>query len=287
MSKHIFIQILFVALSFYPNLFSNESISELYAIIDLPGGKIDYMSNAPVDLLKNDIYRTDKIVLRRIPSGRFTMGSLASEERRPLIDETRHEVTITQDYYLGIFEITQGQWRQVMGDKPMGTEEETKTRPVVNVTWDDCQDFIAKLNDKIKGSIVRLPTEAEWEYACRAGTNSTFSGTGILMDMGWYKQNCNSTQVVGMKKPNDWGLYDMHGNVLEWCSDWYGAYPLERVVDPKGAATGTDRVERGGSWYTLSRFCRSADRNMHDPSTGSHHLGARLVLTKPDEIRSK
>ena len=151
--------------------------------------------------------------------------------------------------------------------------------PVEWVSWEDCQEFIKQLNSKGIG-IFRLPTEAEWEYACRAGTTGDYAGN--LDEMAWYKETSSySTHPVGTKKPNPWGLYDMHGNICEWCQDWSGDYPTGAVRDPRGAAGGSHRVFRGGCCYSIASHCRSASRNWDSPSFRYYALGFRLVRTVP------
>jgi len=159
------------------------------------------------------------------------------------------------------------------------------------VSWNDCQEFIRRLNNKEGVNKYRLPTEAEWEYACRAGSNTAFANGGItetgcghdpnLDAMGWYCGNSGSkTHPVAQKKPNAWGLYDMHGNVWEWCQDWYGDYPRGHVTDPAGPSSGSLRVNRGGGWSSNAGFCRSAFRDCYSPGFRYGYLGFRLARTK-------
>ncbi len=152
--------------------------------------------------------------------------------------------------------------------------------PVESVSWEDCQAFIKKLNEDSGGSY-RLPTEAEWEYACRAGTTTAYgfgSSSANLSTYAWYDSNSGSkTHPVGGKKANAWGLHDMHGNVWEWCSDWFGDYPSGPVTDPKGPDSGSERVERGGTWYYYHGYARSANRSRDLPEPTFNHLGFRLV----------
>jgi len=207
-----------------------------------------------------------------IRPGKFLMGSETAADEKPV-----HEVTISQQFYLGKYEVTQAQWEAVMGSNPSYIKG--ASLPVEQVSWEDCQLFIEKLNGKGVGTF-RLPTEAEWEYACRAGTTGDYAGD--LAELAWYNANSESkTHPVGTKKPNPWGLYDMHGNVWEWCQDWYGTYSQEKQIDPKGAAGGSDRVFRGGSWYSSAYGCRSASRLWFWPSLRSFSLGFRLVRTVP------
>ncbi len=208
-----------------------------------------------------------------IRPGKFLMGSENGDsDEKPV-----HEVTISRSFYLGKYEVTQAQWEAVMGSNPSCFKG--ATLPVEQVSWEDCQKFIEKINSKGVGTF-RLPTEAEWEYACRAGTTGGYAGN--LDEMAWYDKNSGDmTHPVGTKKANPWGLYDMHGNVWEWCQDWYGPYPGSAVQDPKGAAGGSYRVARGGCWYHDARICRSAARAGGSPSSRHYNLGFRLVRAVP------
>jgi formylglycine-generating enzyme required for sulfatase activity len=195
-------------------------------------------------------------------------------------------VILTRPFYIGKYEVTQEQWEKVMGENY--SHFEGAKNPVEMVCWDDCQEFLKKLNDmgKEQGEF-RLPTEAEWEWACRAGTKTRFcsdDADATLADYGWFDANSGeTTHPVGKKRSNAWGLYDMHGNVWEWCGDWYAAYAKgwRPQVDPTGPATGSDRVLRGGSWDYLPRDCRSSNRDMSPPSYGSSCFnGFRVVAVK-------
>lgn len=209
------------------------------------------------------------------PPGSFVMGSPAKEKNRD-DDETQHTVTLTEGFWLAKTEVTRKQWKSVMGtnycNDPSrhGGQWLGNDLPVQNVNWAEGEAFCRKTG-------VRLPTEAEWEYACRAGATGPYAGTGKLKTMGWYVGNSEyDTHSVGRLKPNAWGLYDMHGNVLEWCADWYGAYPSGTVENPTGAGFGQIRVLRGGSYDDDEQACRSANRYGHDPrSGGSGHFGFR------------
>ena len=178
-----------------------------------------------------------------------------------------HKVTITKPFYMGKYEVTQEQWEAVMGSNPSNFKG--AKNPVEQVSWEDCEKFIGKLKEKVSGRDFRLPTEAEWEYACRAGSTTDYcygDGDESLDEYAWYYGNSESkTHPVGQKKANAWGLYDMHGNVWEWCSDWYGDYADGAVSDPKGPESGSARVLRGGSWGGNARDCRSACRHSYDP----------------------
>ena len=222
----------------------------------------------------------------------FMMGSPTTEKDRGS-DETQHKVVLTKGFWMGETEVTQGQWEAVMGttlrqlrdkvDKSWPLRGEGGVYPMYYVSWDDVQDFIKKVNQSgklPKGMKAVLPTEAQWEYACRAGsTGAAYAGTGNLDDMGWYLDNAEkTTHPVGHKKANAWVLKDMHGNVWEWCSDWDGAYPRGLVIDPTGASGGSYRVFRGGCWYGAAKFCRSAIRARYLPGLGDYVLGFRLSL---------
>jgi hypothetical protein len=212
-----------------------------------------------------DLFSLNKF--EKISAGSFQMGSEnGSSNEKPL-----HTVRITNPFYLGKHEVTQEQWEAVMGNNP--GHFKGKNLPVESVSWEDVQEFLRRLNQQIGREIFRLPTEAEWEYACRAGTSGDYAGN--LDDMAWYSSNSNAqTHPVGTKQPNDWGLYDMHGNVWEWCQDWYGYYS-------SGPATGSERVIRGGGWNLFALYCRSAFRGSFSPGDRSGRLGFRLVRTAP------
>ncbi len=222
-----------------------------------------------------------------IEPGTFMMGSPEDESGR-WSRETQHQVTLTQEYYMQTTEVTQGQWKAVMGSNPSSFSDCGDDCPVENVSWNDAQDFIDALNS-MDQETYRLPTEAEWEYAARAGSTTAFAngqimetGSGydpVLDSIGWYTYNSDSsTHPVAQKDPNAWGLYDMHGNVYEWVSDWYGTYPSSAVTDPTGPASSTYRVVRGGSWSHGARLCRSAYRYSFSPGFRNRNYGFRLVL---------
>jgi len=230
-----------------------------------------------------------KLVL--IPKGTFMMGSPESEEERQK-DRTQHEVTISKDYYLGVYEVTQAQYEKVIGKNPSHFQgaivgNENADLPVENVSWDDAVEFCKKLSDlpeeKKAGRVYRLPTEAEWEFACRAGSTTAYSfgaSSKSLDDYAWNVGNSgDQTHPVGEKKANAWGLYDMHGNVWEWCSDWYGQYPKGAVSDPAGPKEGSSRVYRGGCWDYEAAICRSAYRYWYTPVVRNSHFGFRLALS--------
>ena len=222
-----------------------------------------------------------------IPPGTFLMGSPANEkERNP--NEAQHKVTLTKGFYMSVYTVSQEQWQAVMGTNH-GYFKGEKNLPVDTVSWEDCQEFIKKLREKGKKAY-RLPTEAEWEYSCRAGTTTPFSfGQTISTDQVNYNGNYTygngkkgvyriKTTPVGSFPANPWGLYDMHGNVWEWCQDWYGDYPQNDVVDPQGVSTGKYRALRGGSWYDTPGYCRSASRLRIVPGLRSYICGFRVCF---------
>ncbi len=208
-----------------------------------------------------------------IPAGSFTRGS------KEWSDATPHQVTLSKPFYLGKYQITQAQWKVVMGNTPSIFRGDT--RPVEQVSWKDCQEFIQKLNAKERTNKYRLPTEAEWEYACRAGTTTKFSfgdDESKLSQYGWFDNNSGGeTHPVGQKKPSIWSLYDMHGNVWEWCQDWHGAYPKNAVTDPSGPGSGSDRVDRGGGWGGTAGYCSASNRDRSPPGLRFYSLGFRLA----------
>jgi formylglycine-generating enzyme required for sulfatase activity len=214
-----------------------------------------------------------------IPAGEFQMGSPVGEKGHELDEEPLHVVHITKPFYLGKYEVTRAQWDAGMGGTPMRLGDKDRT-PASSVSWDDCQAFLQKV-----GEGLRLPTEAEWEYACRAGTTTAYSfgnNEMALRQHGWYDGNSSETHhEVGRKTPNRWGLYDMHGNLWEWCSDWYGPYPPDNgrpMMDPAGPATGGTRVHRGGAWCKSAEDCRCAERGSIPPSLRLARNGFRVAM---------
>ena len=203
-----------------------------------------------------------------VPAGRFMMGDQSD----------RLQVTLTKPFYMGKYEVTQEQWEAVMGNNPSQTKG--SKLPVTNVSWKECQEFIKKLNAKTNGGY-RLPTEAEWEFACRAGTTTAYSYGASLTkaDANIGDVAAGSIKAVGSYKPNAFGLYDMHGNVWEWCEDWMADYPVGDVTDPKGPAKGEYRVLRGGSFYLFRSSARSSLRTYVSPSVRDVDGGFRLAST--------
>ncbi|HOX06027.1 MAG TPA: formylglycine-generating enzyme family protein [Planctomycetota bacterium] len=229
-----------------------------------------------------------------VPAGRFRMGSPAEEVGRR-DDERLHWVTIARPFYMGKYEVTQEQWEKVTGVNY--SDFSGPKNPAERVSWDGCQAFLQLLNQlpalapgpapsgKGDGARARLPTEAEWEWACRAGTRSQFcsgDADASLADYAWFHANSgNTTHPVGEKKPNAWGLFDMHGNVAEWCNDWYREYVdggWASQLDPAGPATGSSRVVRGGSWVHNTNGCRAARRGTLGPQNGDCSRGFRVVM---------
>jgi len=235
-----------------------------------------------------------------IPAGEFMMGSSGTQRQLALeqakahnekgtLDKIpsegpQHRVKITQPLYLGKYEVTQAQWQAVTGNNP--SQRRDAMNPVERVSWNDVQTFLAKLNMAFerKGMKFNLPTEAQWEYACRAGTTTAFSfgdNATLLAQHGWFAGNADhKTHPVGQKKANAWGLYDMSGNVWEWCADWYGAEYYRQLppADPIGPRTGSDHALRGGCWHSHPERCRSAYRNSSSPNNRLNNVGFRLAL---------
>ena len=208
----------------------------------------------------------------KIPSGSFMMGS---EHGRADV-KPAHRITISKGFWIGKYEVTQGQWESVMENDPSSFKNCGKDCPVENVSWDDAEKFVAQLNANNDGFEYRLPTEAEWEYAARAGTTGDYAGK--LDDMAWYSKNSDSTtHPVGQRQPNGFGLYDMHGNVSEWCEDWYGSYESGSQADPKGASSGKNRVIRGGAWNSDAKDAFSYERYGPYPAFRNSNLGFRVV----------
>lgn len=299
----------------------------LYLVVDLSAGAD--AASYPVSCLADvpaggwtDEYKTTKLVLRRIEAGSFTMGSPAGEVGRYDDYEAQHEVSLTKAFWIGVYELTQRQWELVMGNKPsyFSNASYYAARPVEQVSYNDIRgsssgaqwpasnavdasSFMGRLRART-GLEFDLPTEAQWEYACRAGTTTALNSGKNLTDtesdanmdeVGRYLYNggsgfssscttANGTAKVGSYLPNAWGLYDMHGNVYEWCLDWWqSSLGTSAVTDPKGASSGSYRVERGGGWYYAAQDCRSAIRcSIYcAPSGRSSYLGFRPVSILP------
>ena len=236
-----------------------------------------------------------------IPAGTFVMGSPIEEAHRD-VSETQHQVTITKPFYLQRTEVTVDQWRAVMGRRWLSRKRGAGDMPVTKVSWHDCRKFIQKLN-RLTGDQYQLPTEAQWEYAARAGSSTAyFWGNQIDCSRAMYANNpmqhdrCVDTfSRAGMKSgqpapvgsfaPNAWGLYDMSGNVWEWCRDMFDRYDVVSTVDPCETESGRDRVRRGGSWFSSGPACRSANRAYAHPMSRLQNTGFRLVMVPPDRNR--
>ncbi len=229
-----------------------------------------------------------RLVVVKIPAGTFRMGSdqviHADDYWKPCpncaprneVERPVHQVTIGQDFWMGKFDVTQKQWQDVMGNNPSGNQAAGPNAPVEQVSWKDVQSFLAKANAMQSRWTLRLPTEAEWEYAARAG--STGETYGPLDEIAWYKGNGGgTTHPVGQKKPNAFGLYDMLGNVWQWCQDWFGPYSSGPVTDPQGAASGDKHPTRGGCYYCDGVHQRAARRNRDLEDHSSRSIGFRIV----------
>ena len=273
---------------------SCETTPATYCVIDLSGGAnatsypVTYLAEPPSGGFNVEAYKTTELVLRRIEAGTFIMGGDQNDES--------HRVTLTKPFFCGLFEVTQKQYALVTGTNPCSSTQYGKgdTYPVHYVSYDmirgtssgvkwptssavDSSSFMGKLRSRT-GLDFDLPTEAQWEYACRAGTTTTYSyGNSANGNYMWYTSNSSSkTHPVGAKSANPWGLYEMHGNVWEWCLDWWGT--LAYGTDPKGGSS-TTRVRRGGSWNNNADYCDSSQRNSSTPSHEGDSFGFRLVRT--------
>ena len=214
-----------------------------------------------------------------VSGGTFTMGATSEQGFDYEVDERpAHSVTLS-GYYIGKYEVTQELWEAVMGSNP--SDFKGDNLPVENVSWNDVQEFLRKLN-AMTGKRYRLPTEAEWEFAARGGNSSRgykYSGSNSLGSVAWYRDNSGrGTHAVGTKSPNELGIYDMSGNVREWCQDWYGSYSSSSQRNPKGTNSGSYRVFRGGSWNYDARLCRVSIRYYNNPDLRYNSLGFRLAL---------
>ncbi|MGA2258863.1 MAG: formylglycine-generating enzyme family protein [Thermoguttaceae bacterium] len=235
-----------------------------------------------------DLGQGVKLEMVLIAAGEFTMGSPDSDGNASGDEKPQHRIRITKPFYLGKYLATQEQWEAVMGTNPSNVKG--PKNPVENVSWEDCQQFCHMLNAKPHaGGKFQLPTEVQWEYACRAGSTTYYcfgdeeSGLG---EYAWYGGNSHvQTHPVGKKKPNAWDLYDMHGNVWEWCQDWYdrGYYATSPTDDPTGPTMGSGRVFRGGGWDYPASSCRSAHRSDGEPGCRNYLLGLRVSLGPADK----
>ena len=239
---------------------------------------LNYRQNSPKTIVVNGV----EFKMIKVEGGTFRMGATSEQGRYVAYDEKPvHYVTLS-DYHIGETEVTQELWQAVMGSNPSYFKGDNQ-RPVENVSWDDCQEFIKKLN-RLTGKKFRLPTEAEWEYAARGGKYSKdyvykYSVSNNADEVAWYRSNSGrTTNPVKTKKANKLGLYDMIGNVCEWCNDWYGYYQSNSQTNPTGPSEGEYRVLRGGSWYYRDRFVRVSGRGGFTPGDRDNGIGLRLAL---------
>lgn len=218
------------------------------------------------------------IRFRLIPAGSFMMGASPGDSEVGEGELPRHSVEITRPFHIGEHEVTQEIYEQVMGENP--SEFKGADRPVERISWNDAVAFCTRLSE-MTGESYRLPTEAEWEYACRAGTETRYYwGDAMDGDYAWHDENSGGeTHPAGQKNPNEWGLYDMSGNVWEWCGDWFAEnyYFQSPPQDPSGPESGTSRVVRGGSWYNYPKNLRSSSRFGFRPDRGNYYIGFRVV----------
>jgi len=234
-------------------------------------------TNGPVSVELPGSANSIGMEFQLIPAGTFTMGE----------GDGAHEVTLNQPFKMGIHEVTQSQYEQVMKNNP--SKIKGAENPVDSVSWKDAVEFCRRMSElpaeKAAGNVYRLPTEAEWEYACRAGTTTQYSfgdDEADLLHYGWYPANSDrKTHPVGHRQPNPWGLYDMHGNVWEWCQDWHGETPNHAVTSTAGSALASIQISRGGSWSTRAASCRSSSRSWSTPSSHSNYEsnGFRVCLS--------
>ncbi len=230
-----------------------------------------------------DIGGGNWLVVAWIPPGAAVMGSPINERKHCEDESPRHTVVIERGYWMGVYEITQNQYAYLTKSNPSFSREMGVQLPVEQVDWHEamklCQEVQARLPERMRGMIVRLPTEAEWEYACRAGTDGPYAGD--VDEMAWHAGNSDgATHPVGQKKPNAWGLYDMHGNVAEWCMDGLREYSADVQRDPRGV--GKSPAIRGGSWREPSEYCRSAYRRAYVPYLKNRTVGFRIVISQSE-----
>lgn len=279
----------------------------LEKVFERPSGPQDALGN-PVRTESDEVtgwpfeicHKPTGMVFVLIPAGKFLMGSPKEEKGRDRDEGPVHPVRISKPYYLGKYEVTRGEWKKTMGSEPPDLRTDAgpdMQQPVSSVSWHACQGFIARLNIGLgqdQGLKFALPTEAQWEYACRAGTTTRFPHGDDpkyteLENCAWFSRFVihsgkviemgeTSSSVVGELQPNPWGLYDMHGNILEWCEVFYDAYSAADAVDPAGPPTGEYRVLRGGSWFDGPESCRCANRGRAEPTESWRHFGLRLSL---------
>jgi formylglycine-generating enzyme required for sulfatase activity len=252
-------------------IYRGGSLIQSYPVSSVDSIKIVYVPDETPTLTT---YTVNGVSFTMIPveGGTFQMGSTTEGS----CEKPVHQVTLSS-FSIGQTEVTQELWQAVMGSNP--SYFKGSKRPVEQVSWNDCQTFITKLN-QLTGKTFRLPTEAEWEYAARGGNKSkgyVYSGSNEIDDVAWYTSNSNSTHDVATKSPNELGIYDMSGNVYEWCQDWYGSYSSGSQTNPTGPTSGSDRVERGGGWSSNATYCSVANRLSRTPTRSIIYLGFRLA----------
>ncbi len=275
---------MFVTTAFFASCEDDKDESATSSTEVTPSGKEDNNTGGGNDTSEADIETINvngvKFQMVRVQGGTFQMGATSEQGNDVSINEKPiHSVTLS-DYHIGQTQVTQELWQAVMGSNPSEFKGDSQC-PVENVSWNDCMEFIAKLN-RLTGKNFRLPTEAEWEYAARGGSKSRgykYSGNNNPDLVAWYDGNSiNKTHPVAQKQANELGLYDMSGNVWEWCSDWYGEYINEVQTNPTGPITGTDYVQRGGSWENGSIGVRVSRRSPGTPALRGCYYGLRLAL---------
>ena len=262
--------------------FNETLVSVYYKASDVKEDKKEIVNNSETDLNGNEVFTVNGVsfTMIKVEGGTFQMGATLEQGKKASKNEKpAHSVTLS-DYYIGETEVTQELWRAVMGENPSRFKGNKK--PVERVSWNDCQEFIKKLN-QLTGKNFRLPTEAEWEYAARGGNKSMgykYSGSDTIGDVAWYTNNNSGSPTgdVKTKQANELGIYDMSGNVWEWCQDWYGSYSSGSQTNPTGPSSGSDRVLRGGSWDGGARTCRVSIRFDINPTYDYGNFGLRLAL---------
>ena len=290
MKKILFIMFAVMASSMASAQEQEEVVIENYLNIELANGtilkyntkKIKELTWSTYSSKDNVVYTVNDVKFSMVPvkGGTFSMG--ANVSTGGTASSPIHDVTL-DDYFIGETEVTQALWIAVMGSNP-SSNKKGGNYPVENVSWNACQEFISKLNEALgltnAESRFRLPTEAEWEFAARGGyySNYSYSGSNTLGDVAWYSGNSSSTHEVKGKLSNELGLYDMSGNVCEWCSDWFGSYSSSAQTNPTGPSTGSFRVFRGGGIMGNLGYCHVAQRNYRGPSDSAAHQGLRLVF---------
>ena len=267
----------FLKMGFHSIKLTANGYEPLSQIINVSSSSTTFSFTMKLD--KKALLQTIVNNMVRVDGGTFTMGATKEQDSDIYDDEKpSHQVTLSS-FSIGKYEVTQEEWETVMGSNP--SKFKGAKRPVENVSWEDCQEFLRKLN-QLTGKRFRLPTEAEWEYAARGGNRSRghkYAGSDNLGSVAWYEDNCgNETHPVGQKSANELGLYDMSGNVWEWCQDWYGSYSGNAQTNPTGAISGSRRVYRGGGWICNARLCRSTGRSYFTPSFRDFSLGLRLAF---------